>query len=338
MAKSSRWLILLLLAATACGGPFPQSTLAPKSDFAGQIDHLYRGIFWWAVAVFAIVEGVLLFVVILFRRRPGAPDPKGLHGHTGLELAWTVAPAMILIFIAVPTMKTIFATQREQPAGALTVEVVGHQWWWEYRYPSLGIVTANEMHLPVGRPIELQLSSADVIHSFWAPGLGGKRDVIPGHLNRIVFRPDSIGTFMGQCAEFCGASHANMRLRVMVESDSAFQAWSRDQTQAAAAPALPAPPAVPPTSLVAQGQQAFMRYGCVGCHTMGAMSNAKVGPVLTHLASRTTIAGGIFPNDSLHLAQWIGDPPRQKPGSIMPNMHVPPQDLAALIAFLQSMK
>ena len=226
MQRQTRWLFVLLLAVVACGlgGPFPQSTLAPKSDFANQIDRLYRDIFWWAVVVFAVVEGLLLYVLIRFRGRRGAPDPKGLHGHTGLELAWTVAPALILIFIAVPTMKTIFATQRDNPAGALTVEVVGHQWWWEYRYPEFGIVTANELHLPAGRPVQLELTSADVIHSFWAPELGGKRDVIPGHTNRIVFRPDSIGTFSGQCAEFCGVSHANMRLRVMVDSTTAFQA------------------------------------------------------------------------------------------------------------------
>ncbi len=332
MPSHSRWLnpLLLCAAAAACGGPFPQSTFRPASDFAGAIDHLFTGIFWWAVLVFVVVEGLLLYVIVRYRQREGAPTPKPVHGHTVLEIAWTLAPALILVFIAVPTMRAIFSTQADPPAGALRVEVVGHQWWWEYRYPALGVVTANELHLPAGRPVTLELSSADVIHSFWAPRLGGKRDVIPGHVTRIVLRADSAGTFLGQCAEFCGASHANMRLRVMVESDSVFGAWVRGQL-AATAP-------VARGSAAAQGQQAFMRYGCVGCHTMGAMSNAKLGPVLTHLGSRTTIAGGLFPNDSAHLARWIGDPPGEKPGSIMPNMHVPASDLATLIAYLQSMR
>jgi len=330
---SKRWLTPLLCAAVAaCGGPFPQSALRPRSDFAGAIDHLFAGIFWWAVLVFVVVEGILLFVVVRYRQREGAPTPKPVHGHTIMEIAWTLAPALILVFIAVPTMRTIFSTQAPAPAGALRVEVVGHQWWWEYRYPDLGVTTANELHLPVNVPVSLELSSADVIHSFWAPALGGKRDVIPGHLNRLVLTPDSVGTYLGQCAEFCGASHANMRLRVMVEDSAAFQAWARNQQAGAAA----LPPGA--TSLAQQGRQAFMLHGCSGCHTMGDMSNAKVGPVLTHVGSRTTIAGGLFPNDSAHLARWITDPPGEKPGSMMPNMHVPATELAALIAFLQSMK
>jgi cytochrome c oxidase subunit 2 len=282
------------------------------------------------VVVFVVVEGLLLFIILRYRHREGAPTPKPTHGHTVMEIAWTLAPALILVFIAVPTMRTIFATQSRPPEGALRVEVVGHQWWWEFRYPELGVVTANEAHLPRGRPVVFELSSVDVIHSFWAPALGGKRDVIPGHINRIVLRPDSVGVFLGQCAEFCGASHANMRLRVMVDSDSGFRAWVAGQQAGAAA--------VPKGSPADHGQQAFMRYGCIGCHTMGTMSNAKVGPVLTHVGSRSTIAGGIFPNDSTHLARWIADPPGVKPGAIMPNMHVPPAELAALVAYLQSMK
>ncbi len=333
MPSHRRWLLplpLLSAAIAACGGPFPQSTLRPRSDFAGAIDVLFTDIFWWAVLVFVLVEGVLLFIIIRHRRREGAPTPRPTHGHTVLEIAWTLAPALVLVFIAVPTMRTIFATQAEAPAGALRVAVVGHQWWWEYRYPDLGVVTANELYLPAGRPVAFELTSADVIHSFWAPGLGGKRDVIPGRTNHLVLRPDSVDTFLGQCAEFCGASHANMRLRVMVVSDSAFQTWVRQQRASAAL--------VPRGSVAEQGEQAFRRFGCIGCHTMGTMSNALVGPNLTHLGSRTTIAGGLFPNDSAHLARWLADPPGEKPGSIMPNMHVPPADLATLIAFLRSMR
>src|SRR3989449_7869640 len=148
-----------------------------------------------------------LFRSIRFRHREGRPAPKPTHGHTVLEIAWTLAPAVILVFVAVPTVRTIFATAGDAPADALRVEVTGHQWWWEYKYPDLGITTANEMHVPVGRPVQVAITSADVIHSFWAPALGGKRDAIPGHVNRIAFRADAVGDYSGQCAEFCGASH-----------------------------------------------------------------------------------------------------------------------------------
>jgi cytochrome c oxidase subunit 2 len=314
----------------ACGGPYPQSTLAPKSDFGFAIDRLFTGIFWWALGVFIVVEGLLLFSVLRFRYREGAPAPKQHHGHTALEIAWTLAPALILVFIAVPTVRTIFATAGSAPAGALRVEVIGHQWWWEYRYPDLGIVTANELHLPVGRAVSLDITSGDVIHSWWTPALGGKRDAIPNRHNHIVFRPDTVGMFPGQCVEYCGASHANMRLRTFVESDSAFEAWVATQRE------TPTPPA--PGSVEEAGRQAFLRHGCIGCHTVAGVSQGIVGPNLTHVGSRTTIAGASMMNTTDHLRQWIGDPPAMKPGSLMPNMHVGAADMPALIAYLQSLK
>src|SRR5436190_16674385 len=196
-------LALLLLLLTGCSGPFPQSVFAPRSDFSTDLDGLYKNIFWWAVAVFVVVETLLLVAIARFRARPGRPAPKPVHGHTALEIGWTLAPALILVFIAVPTMREIFATAGQAPATALKVEVIGHQWWWEYRYPDLHIVTANELSLPVGRPVQVSITSADVIHSFWAPALGGKRDATPGYVTRIAFRPDSVGVYSGQCAEFC---------------------------------------------------------------------------------------------------------------------------------------
>jgi cytochrome c oxidase subunit 2 len=186
------------------------------------------------------------------------------------------------------------------------------------------------MHLPVGREVSVDITSADVIHSWWTPALGGKRDAIPNHHNHLVFRPDTVGMFPGQCVEYCGASHANMRLRTFVESDSAFQAWVADQQ------ATPAPPA--DGSVEAAGRQAFQRYGCIGCHTVAGVSQGVVGPNLTHVGSRTTIAGGTMMNTADHLRQWIGNPPEMKPGSLMPNMHVGTADLPALIAYLQSLK
>jgi cytochrome c oxidase subunit 2 len=332
MRQTPRLLAAILLAATGCGGPFPQTTLVPRSDLGVAIDTLFTGIFWWAVVVFAIVEGLLLFVIIRYRHREGRGRPSRMHGHTALEIGWTLAPALILVFIAVPTMRTIFATAARAPAGAVRVEVIGHQWWWEYRYPDLGIVTANEMHLPRGTPVELEMTSADVIHSFWAPALGGKRDLTPGRVTRIAFTADSAGEYWGQCAEFCGASHANMRLRVFVQPDSAFHAWVERQR------GEPAP--APRGSLAERGRQLFAQGACIACHTIAGMPQARgtVGPNLTHMGSRTTLAGAMFPNTTETLRRWIADAPGLKPGSLMPAMPLPEDQLAALVAYLQSLR
>ncbi|PYO74106.1 MAG: cytochrome c oxidase subunit II, partial [Gemmatimonadetes bacterium] len=173
MLRSRWWLTCAALWLVGCGGPFPQSTFAPRSDFARATDVLFRDIFWWAAAVFVVVEARLLVALIRFRHREGRAAPKPTHGHTVLEIAWTLAPAVILVFVAVPTVRTIFSTAADEaPPGGLKVEVIGHQWWWEYKYPDLGITTANEMHVPVGKPVQVAITSADVIHSFWAPVLG----------------------------------------------------------------------------------------------------------------------------------------------------------------------
>jgi cytochrome c oxidase subunit 2 len=320
----------LLLALAGCGGSFPQSALAPKSDFSVALDGLFTNIFWWAVVVFIVVEALLLIAIVRYRARPDGRIPKPVHGHTALEIGWTLAPALILVFIAVPTMRTIFATAGAAPEGALRVEVIGHQWWWEYRYPTLGINAVNELHLPVRMPVQLEMTSADVIHSFWVPGLGGKRDLTQGHTSRIAFRADSTGEYRGQCAEFCGASHANMRVRVFVESDSVFEAWVVQQR---AAPAVGAR-----GSLAERGQQVYRRSACIGCHTITGVSAAKVGPDLSHVGSRSTIAGALFPNTTESLRRWISNAPALKPGALMPPQNIPEQDLAALIAYLQSLK
>lgn len=277
-----------------------------------------------------MVEGILLFSVLRFRHKEGAPNPAQHHGHTTLEIAWTLAPALILVFIAVPTVRTIFEVAGTAPPGALRVEVIGHQWWWEYRYPDLGIVTANEMHVPVGKPVSIDITSMDVIHAWWTPKLGGKRDAIPNHHNKIAFTADSVGEYMGQCVEYCGASHANMRLRTFVDTDSAFQAWVANQKTTPALPAKGTPEEA--------GRADFQKYGCIGCHTVAGYSNGPIGPNLTHVASRSMIAGDIMMNTEQHLRDWIANPPGMKPGSIMPNLHVSQPDLTALIAYLQSLK
>jgi len=326
------WLLTAALALSGCGGPFPQSTLHPRSDFARATDHLFTDIFWWAAGVFIVVELMLVVALVRFRHREGRPAPKPTHGHTLMEIAWTLAPAVILVFVAVPTVRTIFATAGEAPADALNVDVIGHQWWWEFRYRELGLVTANELHVPLGRTVQLSITSADVIHAFWAPPLGGKRDAIPGHVTRIAFRPDQVGDYSGQCAEFCGASHANMRLRVVVDSDSRFGRWATVQ--------LAGPAALAPGTLAERGKAVYARSACIGCHTIQGVSPGVIGPNLTHVGSRTTIASGLFPNDSAHLARWIADAPALKPGSLMTRMQPPltDADIAALVAYLQSLK
>jgi cytochrome c oxidase subunit 2 len=323
-------IVAVLLALTGCSGPFPQSTLAPKSDFSGAIDGLFTNIFWWALIVFILVEGLLLVTIIRWRARNDGRIPPEVHGHTALEISWTLAPALILVFIAVPTMRSIFDTAGHAPEGALRVEVVGHQWWWEYRYPALNVSTVNELHVPAGVPIQLNMTSADVLHSFWAPALFGKRDLMQGRTTQIAFTADSAGEYLGQCAEFCGASHANMRLRVFVQADSSFQRWVDQQRATPATPARGSP--------AERGQQVYRRSACIGCHTIAGVSSAKIGPDLTHIGGRTTIAGALFPNTAEYLRRWIANAPALKPGALMPPQGMPDADLDALVAYLQSLK
>ena len=329
--------VLAPVVLVACNGdPYPQSSLHPASDGATAIDDLYRQIVIWATVVFVVVEALVLYTVMRFRARPGQPEPAAVHGNTVIELLWTVAPAVILVFIAVPTMRTIFLLDgRTAPDGALEVEVVGHQWWWEFRYPALNVTTANELQRPEGRPVRLTMTSADVIHALWVPRLMGKRDAILGRNTRIVFTPDSAGTYLGQCAEFCGTSHANMRFRVMVDASGAFESWVAAQ-QGGVAPLDPA------DALVAEGDTAFRRIrlpasnSCIACHAIQGVSGGVLGPNLTHVGSRTTIAGGILSNDSAGLARWLANPPGEKPGSLMPRIELTPREIAALVAYLES--
>lgn len=324
------FLLVGVVALGACAGPFPQTTLHPTSDLGFAIDHLFTGIFAWATGVFVVVEGLLVYALFRYRARPGGEPAKDMHGHTALEITWTLAPVLILVMVAVPTIRTIFATQAPAPAGALKIEVIGHQWWWEYRYPDLGVVTANELHVPVNKTIALDMTSNDVIHSFWIPAIAAKRDVVPGHVNHIVFTPDSVGEYMGQCAEFCGDSHANMRIRAFVETDSAFNAWVANQKQ---------PPVEPkPNTIQAAGKDVFAHGACIACHTIQGVSAGMIGPNLTHLASRTTIAGATFPEDSIDLIQWVNHAPERKPGAVMMDMNLPQANLQAVVAYLMSLK
>jgi cytochrome c oxidase subunit 2 len=306
------------------------STLVGRSDLNRAILSVYS-IITWACAVIAVVVSVALAVILLrFRDRPGVDGlPRQIRGHTGLELAWTIAPALVLLVIAIPTIQVVFRTQgAAAPPNALEVRVRGWQWWWEFRYPELDVVTANELHLPVGRPVVFTLEGPDVIHSFWVPQLGGKRDVVPGRLNQLTLTPERAGEYWGQCAEFCGASHANMGLRVIVEEPTAFERW-------VAAQAAPPPE---PEGAAAEGKALYARSACVGCHTIRGVSAGVLGPDLTHFGSRTLFGAGLWPNEPQHLVSWLKDPPALKPGAKMPNLNLTDAEAQALAAYLMSLK
>jgi len=301
----------LAVAAVSCNEAHPNTTLAPHSDLGREIDFLWDRLLLLGTIVFILVEGVLIYVVFRYRRRENQPAPPQTHGSTKLEITWTLIPAVILVFIAVPTVRTIFITQAQAAPGSLNIDVTGHQWWWEFRYPEYGVTTANEIYVPVGRTVNFRLRSADVIHSFWTPQLGGKRDVITNRTNYLWYTPDSStanNVWNGFCAEYCGASHANMRFRVFTVTPQQFDSWVAGQkmparfaavaavapavgTAAATAGSLPAgyifpreqipdyavPHApIPPglkftaglTGSAARGKQVFSSSACIGCHSI----------------------------------------------------------------------
>jgi cytochrome c oxidase subunit II len=244
---------LCLLAACSNG---PNTTFEPHTEFGRSIDDLWRLLLHLGTAVFIFVEALLVYTLIRFRHRPGQPDPQHVHGNTTLEIAWTLIPAVVLAVIAVPTIRTIFETQAKASADALQVEVYGHQWWWEFRYPQYGVVTANELYLPIGRKVNFSLRTVDVLHSFWVPQLGGKRDVIANHVNYLWFTPDSnlqASDWAGTCNEYCGTSHANMKFRAFTVPVADFERWAKHQAQPSTFGVAPKPDSsvVHPAALVA---------------------------------------------------------------------------------------
>ena len=310
----------------------PMNTLAPKSDYANWIYSLFVEVTWLDLFVLGIVVVAFVLAVFVFSRRAGEGEAASeTHTDMRLELAWTLGPAFILLLIAIPTIRTIFREEPPAPpADSLKVTVIAHQWWWEFRYPGTPIVTANELHIPEHRPVWVSLRSADVIHSFWVPALGGKRDVIPGQVNHMWFIANTPGEYYGQCAEFCGDSHANMRFRVFVDTPAKFAAWEKAQE---------APPVQPAEGTrAAKGAAIFANSPCTACHTITGVSKGYIGPNLTHLASRTTIAGGIMKNDPKNLKAWIENPVGLKPGANMPALGLRGPELDDLVAYLGSLK
>ena len=322
---------------TAATGPLTTpSIFAPVSTPAFAIRELSFFVFAIVTLIFVVVAGVTIYAIIRYRRRPGddGREPPQVYGSTQIELAWTVVPFLIVIILFLTTTRYIFAIERPGvPPEALEVTVVGNQWWWEIRYPGLGIVTANELHVPVSdvaRPTRtfITLQSADVIHSFWIPQLAGKTDVIPGKTNRTWVEPRTPGTYVGQCAEFCGVQHAWMLLRVTVHPRDEFDRWVAAQRAAAAD--------VPE---VRAGRDVFTSVACMSCHTVrGTPANGVFGPDLTHLMSRATLGAGVAPNTRENLRAWVNDPAALKPGALMPAMKLSDDQLDRLVAYLVTLR
>ncbi len=326
----------LALALTACSRTdLPQDSLNPAGRYSTKINNLFWPVFWIAVGVFVLVEGLLVFALIRYRHRRGGPQPVQVHGNRRLEIGWTLAPAVLLAGVAFFTVPVIFSLAA-QPAEALQITVTGHQWWWEVQYPGLNVVTANEVHIPVGQTVYVSLKSVDVIHSFWVPRLAGKQDLEPGNTTHLKIQANQAGTYEGQCAEYCGVSHANMRLKVFAQGQSDFQAWLAHEAQPAGVPA--------PGSLAAQGEQLFNNgqflkgLRCTACHTTDPKQSGTVGPNLAHFGSRTSFAGATFPNRDGPLARWLENPLAQKPGVDMPYLGLSQDQIKALVAYLESLQ
>jgi cytochrome c oxidase subunit 2 len=312
----------------------PTSIFAPASTPAESIFGLSIFVLVTMAAIFVVVFALLAYAAVRFRSRlrDDRSEPAQIYGSTQVELAWTVIPVLIVIALFLASARVIASVQNApRPPGAIEVIVTGHQYWWEYRYPDLNVVTANELHVPVSDPAHpaptfLTLLSADTDHSFWVPRLGGKTDLIPNHPNRMWIDPHETGVFLGQCAQYCGTQHAKMLLRVYVESREDFDRWIREQQQSAASGAAPA------------GEHVFESTACVNCHTIsGTAANGRFGPDLTHIMSRETIAAGVAPNTHKMLRLWIKNPDAIKPGSKMPAMGLSDRDLDALTAYLETL-
>jgi cytochrome c oxidase subunit 2 len=288
------------------------------------------------LAIFLTVAGLMLYALIRYRQRPGDTDrePPQIYGSNQIELSWTVIPILIVVMLFLSTTRVILGTEAiPKPASAMDVTVIGHQFWWEYRYPKQGVVTANELHIPISDPAQptptyLSMSSADVSHSFWVPRLAGKMDVIPNRLNTMWIDPQQAGLYLGQCAQYCGTQHAKMLLRVYAQTPEDFAAWVNQQKK-------PAQQDFSGDPTAAEGQTVFLHNACINCHTIsGTAATGRFGPDLTHLASRDTIASGPIKNTPENLRKWIDNPDTMKPGSLMPAMHLNDHDLDVITAYL----
>src|SRR5712671_4626507 len=314
----------------------PTNIFAPASTPAKSIFGLSPFVLAVTGAIFGVVFILLAYAVVRFRKRPrdDGREPPQVYGSNQVELAWTVIPVLVVVALFMATGRVIAIVQLTSvPSNAIAVTAIGHQFWWEYRYPDLGVVTANELHVPVSDPAHptptfIRLLSADTDHSFWVPRLAGKTDLIPNHPNSMWIDPQETGLYLGQCAQYCGTQHAKMLLRVYVQPRDDFDRWIQAQRQ---------PVSVSATA--SQGQRIFETTACINCHTVaGTAANGRFGPDLTHLMSRDTIAAGAASNTAENLRLWILNPNAIKPGSLMPAMELNDQELDALTAYLETLR
>jgi cytochrome c oxidase subunit II len=372
LAVRGRWLlpgVALALAGCAIGGDepgvFPQDAMDPAGPIAASQDRLWNLVFPIAVAVFVLVMGLLVVSMIKFRYRGETEPPRQVHGNVRAELVWTIIPALILaVVVAPPTLGGIFTLAADPGDEALQVRVIGKQFWWEFEYlgdEGQDVITANELHIPTNRPVRLTMealnpqqpdtfdeadpegsrspSSLDgVIHSFWIPRLAGKQDVVPGHERAMTIEAEEPGTYEGQCGHFCGLGHALMRMRVIAQSPDEFEDWLDAQAE---------PAVTDLDGLAAEGEATFEEAGCMACHNIDGYETAagdtpegpRIGPDLTHFASRERFAGAIFDNDDAdELAAWLRNPPEVKQGSQMPDLGLSEDQIEALVAYLQSLE
>jgi len=315
------------------------SIFAPVSTPAMKEASLARMVLALSLAVFVVVGGLVAYSVVRFRARPGehASEPPQVYGSAQIEAAWTSVPVILVVILMLATGRVIHEVQAApQPANAVEATIIGRQWWWEIRYPKLGVVTANELHVPVSDslvrlPTYLTLESTDVAHSFWVPRVAGKTDLIPNRTNHMWVEPREAGTFLGQCAEYCGTQHTLMLLRIVAEPPAQFARWVEQQRQAAAtAPADP---------VAAAGRRVFLGTVCASCHTVaGTAATGKSGPDLTHVMSRATIGSGAAPNVRDRLRAWVRNPDDLKHGVLMPAMQIDDQYVDQLVAYLLTLR
>ncbi len=296
-----------------------------------------RTIFQLHLVNFAVCMGILLLVIgllvtaiIKFRQRPGDGEPQQNEGSVKLEVFWTAVPALIFMFLGVLTGFVMYSVNPPRGKREPDVIVTGHQYWWEYRYPKTGVVTANELYLPVGHDLLLEIRGADVIHSFWVPDFGQKMDAIPGHPNNLFLKPIRKGLFLGQCAEYCGSEHALMRILANVVSEKDFESWQQSQLKT---------PSAPTDKTAQHGQELFMSKTCIQCHAItGTKATARVAPDLTHISDRKTIGTGVIANNLDNLTKWIMNPQDFKPGCNMPKMRLAERDAHDLAVYLENLK
>ena len=342
-ARTAALGLALTVVLAGCASNAPQDTLKPAGKYSREIDHLFKPVFLVAVVVFVLVQGLVLFSVLKFRRKKDDDDtefPNQIHGSTKLEIGWTILPAVILGAVAIFTIPVLFDLN-SHPKDSMNVTVYAQKYWWGYQYtPQTGygidkeITTANELHIPAKTKIYLTLESKDVIHSFWAPRLNGKHDVVPGRKHTWLLEADQPGVYSGQCAEFCGTSHANMRLKVVVHDQAGWAKWVQT---------METPDQKPTSGLAAEGYDLFQQKGCSGCHQIdGEYQETKAGnppaPNLTKLFTRDCFAGCIYDlNDRNEVEAWLRNPQR-KAGSLMVIGQLSEPEIDRLYAYLQTLR